>query len=132
VDREAETVSAGARPKTVAEYLRTAPAAAQPHLKRLRAVLRAAAPKATETLKWGNPFFVEPRFVFAYSAHKAHLSFAPGTGVLAGFRDELAPHQSTTHFLKVRYADPLPEELIRRIAERSVAAVAARADDKFW
>lgn len=125
-------MSGGGRPKTVAEYLRAAPSEARPHLKRLRAILRAAAPKATETLKWGNPFFVEPRFVFAYSAHKSHLSFAPGTGVLAEFRDALAPHQSTAHFLKVRYADPLPEELIRRIAERSAAAVAARADGKFW
>lgn len=125
-------MSKSERPKTVAEYLCAAPPEAQPHLKRLRAILRAVAPKATETLKWGNPFFIEPRFVFAYSAHKAHLSFAPGTGVLAEFRDELAPHQSTTHFLKIRYAEIMPEDLIRRIAERSAAAVAARTDDKFW
>ena len=120
------------RPETVAGYLRAAPKEACAHLKRLRNILRAAAPKATETLKWGTPFFVEPRFVFAYSAHKAHLSFAPGTGVLSEFRDALAPYQSTAHFLKIRYCEALPENLIRRIAERSVAVVAARADDKFW
>lgn len=114
------------------EYLAAAPNEAQPYLNRLHAILRATAPKATETLKWGNPFFVEPRFVFAYSAHKAHLSFAPGTAVLDEFRTELAPYQSTTHFLKVYYHEELPESLIRRIAERSVELVTARQDDGFW
>lgn len=120
------------RPKTVEAYLRAAPVEAQSHLKRLRAILRAAAPEANEILKWGNPFFVEPRFVFAYSAHKAHLSFAPGAAAMAAFRTELAAHTTTAHFLKIAYRDPLPEDLLQRMAEYCAAGVAARSDDKFW
>jgi uncharacterized protein YdhG (YjbR/CyaY superfamily) len=120
------------RPTTVSEYLAAAPIEAQPHLKRLRELLQAVAPKATETLKWGNPFFVEPRFVFAYSAHKAHLSFAPGTGVMAEFNQAFGIYQSTKHFLKIRYDQPLPEALIRRMAKRSLQVVMAREDEGFW
>jgi uncharacterized protein YdhG (YjbR/CyaY superfamily) len=121
-----------ARPATVAEYLAAAPIEAQPHLRRLRELLQAAAPKATETLKWGNPFFVEPRFVFAYSAHKAHISFAPGTGVMTEFSAVFGQYQSTKHFLKIRYDQPLPEALIRRMAKCSLALVLARKDEGFW
>ena len=39
-----------ARAKTVDEYIAAAPAAGQPHLRRLRALLRKAAPKAQERL----------------------------------------------------------------------------------
>lgn len=121
-----------ARPSTVAEYVAAVPREAQAHLKRLRAILRAAAPKASETLKWGNPFFVEPRFVFAYSAHKAHLSFAPGKATLEFFKSELAAHTTTAHFLKIRYQEPLPEDLLKRMAAHCIATVSAREDEGFW
>jgi uncharacterized protein YdhG (YjbR/CyaY superfamily) len=123
---------AGKRPTSVAEYIAAAPPEGRPMLERLHALLRTAAPEARETIKWGNPFFVEPRFVFAFSAHKAHLSFAPGPEAMAHFREALEAHATTRHFLKVPYASPFPEELIRRMAAYCVAAVAARQDDGFW
>lgn len=123
---------AGKRPATAVEYIDAAPAAGQAHLRRLHAILKQAAPKAKEAIKWGNPFFVEPRFVFAYSACKAHLNFAPGPATLEHFRDELAAQRTTKHYLQVPYASPLPEELIRRMAEHCVATVAAREDEGFW
>ena len=123
---------AGKRPATVADYIAAAPAEGQASLRRLHVLLKQAAPKAKEVIKWGNPFFVEPRFVFAFSAHKAHLSFAPGPEAMAAFRDELKAHATTRHFLKVPYAAPLPEDLIRRMAKFCVASVAARQDEGFW
>lgn len=123
---------AGKRPTTVAGYIAAAPPEGRAMLKRLHALLKRAAPKSEEAIKWGNPFFVEPRFVFAFSAHKAHLSFAPGPEAMAAFREELAAHATTKHFLKVPYTSPLPEDLIRRMAEFCVATVAARKDEGFW
>lgn len=120
------------RPTTVAGYIAAAPPEGRAMLERLHALLRKAAPKAQEVIKWGNPFFVEPRFVFAFSAHKAHLSFAPGPEAMAHFRKELEAHATTTHFLKLPYDKPLPEDLIRRMAAFCVATVAARQDAGFW
>lgn len=123
---------ASKRPKTIAEYIAAAPPEGQSHLRRLYAILKAAAPDAEEAIKWGNPFFVEPRFVFAFSAFKAHLNFAPMTKVLEQFRKELGQYKATEHMIQVRYDQPLPEALIRKIAESCVREVAARDSDSFW
>ena len=120
------------RPTTIAEYIQAAPREGQPHLRRLYAILKGAAPEAQEAIKWGNPFFVEPRFVFAFSAYKAHLNFAPMAAALEAFRKELEGHKTTKHFLQVPDDQPLPEDLIRRMAEYCVRVVGEREDDSFW
>jgi len=93
---------AGKRPTTIAEYIRAAPREGQPHLRRLYAILKSVAPGAEEAIKWGTPFFVEPR------------------------------HKTTKRFLQIPYNKPLPEDLIRKIAERRVQDVREREDDAFW
>jgi uncharacterized protein YdhG (YjbR/CyaY superfamily) len=120
------------RPRTIPEYIKAAPPEGQPHLRRLYAILKAVAPKAQQTIKWNTPFFVEPRFLFAFSAHKAHISFAPMAKSLDKFREELKGHDTTRNFLKVPYDEPLPEALIRKIAKYCVQNVSDRQDEKFW
>lgn len=123
---------ASKRPTTIAEYIEAAPAQAKPHLRQLYALLKRVAPEAGEAIKWGKPFFVEPRFLFAFSAHKAHLNFAPTAAALEQFRKELEQHQTTKHFLQIPYTRPLPEDLIRQLAEYCVRTVSERDDDGFW
>ena len=123
---------AGKRPTTIAEYVRAAPRGAQPHLRRLYAILKSVAPDAEEAIKWSTPFFVEPRFLFAFSAQKAHVNFAPMAVGLDPFRKELAKHQTTKNFLQIPFDKPLPENLIRKIAQRRLRDVRERADDGFW
>ena len=120
------------RPTTVDAYIAAAPAAGQAHLHALRAILREVAPDAQELIKWGHPFYVEPRFLFSFSAHKAHLSLAPDAETLQAFSQDLAAHATTKHFLKLPYAAPLPAALIRKMARYRVKAVKARASDGFW
>jgi uncharacterized protein YdhG (YjbR/CyaY superfamily) len=123
---------ASKRPTTIAEYIRAAPLEGQPHLRRLYAILKNVAPEVEEAIKWGTPFFVEPRFLFAFSAHKAHLNFAPTEAGLEPFRKELANHKTTKGTLQMPYNKSLPEDLIRRIAEQRLRDVRAREDDSFW
>jgi uncharacterized protein YdhG (YjbR/CyaY superfamily) len=75
---------------------------------------------------------VEPRFLFAFSAHKAHLSFAPTAAVLARFRKDLEKHKTTKNTLQIPYDESLPEDLVRRIAEHCLRDVREREDDSFW
>jgi uncharacterized protein YdhG (YjbR/CyaY superfamily) len=123
---------AGKRPATVAEYIRAAPKEGQPHLRRLHAILAKAAPTADQVIKWGNPFFVEPRYLFSYSACKAHLNFAPSPKTLERFRKDVGKHKTTKYFLQVRYDEELPEALIRKMAEHCVKELRKRKDDAFW
>ncbi|MCA9270924.1 MAG: DUF1801 domain-containing protein [Planctomycetales bacterium] len=120
------------RPTTIAEYIRAAPPQSQAHLQRLYEILKSVAPKAQEAIKWGNPFFIEPRFLFAFSAHKAHLNFAPSPASLEAFRKQLQACKTTKNFLQLPYDEPLPEKLIRQIARHRLKAVRERDDDGFW
>ena len=104
------------RPTTIAEYIRSAPRKGHPHLRRLYAILKSVAPEAEEAIKWGTPFFVEPRFLFAFSAHNAHLNFVPTAAGLDPFRKELEKHKTTKNYLQIPYDQPVPEELVRKIA----------------
>ena len=123
---------ASKRPATITGYLRAAPREGRPHLRRLYAILKKVAPKAQEKIKWGTPFFVEPRFLFAFSAHKAHLNFVPLAAGLKPFRKQLEKHRTTKGALQVRYDEPLPVGLIRKIAERRVRDVRASDSAAFW
>ncbi|HEU4780893.1 MAG TPA: DUF1801 domain-containing protein [Steroidobacteraceae bacterium] len=121
---------ASKRPTTIAEYIRAAPRQGQPHLRKIYAILKSVAPDAKETIKWGTPFFVNPRFVFAFSAHKAHCNFAPTTEALEHFRKQLEKHPTTRNFLQIPYDKPVPEALLRKIAEYRVRNVGD--GDNFW
>ena len=118
------------RPTTIAEYIRAARPEAQPHLRRLHAILKGAAPKATETIKWGHPHFINPRFVCAFSAHKEHVSLAPSSAALEHFGKDLAKHETTTNFLKLRYDEPLPETLIKKLVKHRLKNMGD--GDSFW
>jgi uncharacterized protein YdhG (YjbR/CyaY superfamily) len=123
---------AGKRPTTIAEYIQAAPRVGQPHLRKVYAILKKVAPKAEEKIKWGTPFFIEPRFLFAFSAHKAHLSFAPMAAAMQAFRKELEKHETTKNFLKIPYDEPVPEALVRKMARYCLKKVRERKDDSFW
>jgi uncharacterized protein YdhG (YjbR/CyaY superfamily) len=123
---------ASKRPTTIAGYIRAAPREGQPHLRRLYAILKSVAPEAEEAIKWGAPFFVEPRFLFAFSAHKVHCNLAPTAAALEAFRKELEKHKTTKNYLQIPYNKPVPEELVRKIAEYSLRSVREREDDAFW
>lgn len=123
---------ASKRASTIEEYIAAAPPEGQPHLRGLHAILREAAPEAEEVIKWGAPYFIEPRFLYSFSAHKAHCNFAPTKEALEAFREELDGHRTTKNYLQIPYCDPVPEDLIRRMAEYRVKAVREREDDSFW
>jgi uncharacterized protein YdhG (YjbR/CyaY superfamily) len=120
------------RPATIAAYIEAAPPEGRAHLRRIHEILRAVAPDAEEAMKWNTPFFIEPRFLFAFSAHKAHLSFSPMESGLEPFRKELEAFKTTKGLVRFPYKEALPEDLIRRIAERRLRDVTARQDDSFW
>lgn len=118
------------RPQTISEYISFAPREAQQHLQKLYAVLKKAAPNATEAIKWGSPVFEEGRILFAFSAHKSHINFAPTPAALDAFRDELAKHKTGKGTLQIPYDKPVPVDLIRRIALFRVKDV--RENDARW
>jgi uncharacterized protein YdhG (YjbR/CyaY superfamily) len=70
-------------------------------------------------------------FLFAFSAHEAHLNFTPNAEGLEPFRKELEKQKTTKGSLQIPYNKPLPEDLVRKIAEYRLRVVREREDDAF-
>ena len=117
-------------PLTIAEYIAAAPPAGRAHLREVYAILRSVAPKAEATIKWGAPFFIDPRFIYSFAAFKKHCVLAPTPAALAAFAKELEGHQTTINYLKIPYDVPVPKALIRRIAKYRLTHMGDR--DTFW
>lgn len=86
-------------------------------IKELRSILKSVAPKAKEGLKWGKPVFELETILFAYSAHKSHLSFIPTGPALKPFKKELTEYTTKKDSVQFSFNNPLPENLILKIAE---------------
>jgi uncharacterized protein YdhG (YjbR/CyaY superfamily) len=104
------------KPKTVEEYINAVPDNAREKLLELRSILRSVAPNATEELKWGQPVFIEKRILFSFAAFKHHLRFMPTGPSLAPFTNELSAFKKGKDTVQFSYDEPLPKELILKIA----------------
>jgi uncharacterized protein YdhG (YjbR/CyaY superfamily) len=100
----------------VTEYINDAPKEARKNLRELRAILRKAAPKAKEGLKWGSPVFEEKRILFAFAAHTSHTNFMPSPSVMKAFKKELATFKTGKGSIQLPHDKPLPKALIRKLA----------------
>jgi uncharacterized protein YdhG (YjbR/CyaY superfamily) len=118
------------KPKSVDEYINNAPNEAQDKLRELRAILKETAPEAEEKIKWGAATFEEGRILFAYKAFKSHLNFIPTGPALEPFKEELKEFKASKDSFQIPYNQPLPKDLIRRIAEYRIKDV--RENDARW
>lgn len=121
---------ATAKPKSIDEYIQSAPKEAQEKLQELRAILKKVAPKATEAIKWGSPVFEENRILFAFAAFKNHLGFMPTPKTLDQFREELTGFKTGKASIQFPYDKPLPKTLITKIAKHRAKDV--RENDARW
>jgi uncharacterized protein YdhG (YjbR/CyaY superfamily) len=105
------------KPTSVEEYIERLPEIAQLKIKELRSILKSVVPEAKEELKWGKPVFESKSILFAYSAHKSHLSFIPTGPALKPFEKELTEFATKKDCVQFSFDNPIPEILIRKIAE---------------
>ncbi len=115
---------------TALEYIALAPKQAQKKLREMRALLKKAAPGATEGLKWGAPTFSYKRILFAYAAFKDHVSLMPTPPVIKELKKDLAKYKTTAATIQFPYDVPLPKALITKVAKLRVKA--AKEKDVRW
>ena len=118
------------RPTSIAEYIRAAPIEGQKNLRALYAILKKAAPKAKEGLKWRSPVFEEKRILFAFAAFKSHLNFMPTPSVLKAFKKRLSRFKTGLGSVSFSYDKPLPTALIAKMAALRVKEL--REKDVRW
>ncbi len=109
-------------PANVDDYISAFESVERARLTELREVIRSAAPSAVEGLKWRAPAFSHPDGVILVmlSGHKAHANvvFTPSTK--EAFSDELRDFATGKGSVKIPYADPVPDSLLRRMVQHRV------------
>ncbi len=118
------------KPQTVSAYIAAAPKAARKKLRDMRACIRAAAPGAEESLKWGMPAFSYRRILVTFAAHKHHIGFYPTASAVKAFAQELAAFATAKGSIQFPLAKPLPLGLIRKITAFRVRE--SLGGDKKW
>jgi uncharacterized protein YdhG (YjbR/CyaY superfamily) len=105
---------------SVDEYIAGFPAAMQKVLEEVRALIRASAPGATETISYAIPTFDLNGHLVHFAGYRNHIGLYPGPSGIEAFREELKPYKSARGSVQFPLGQPLPMDLIRRIVELRV------------
>ena len=84
-------------------------------LEELRALIKAAAPDATEKISYAIPTFDLNGHLVHFAGYKNHIGFYPTGGGVEAFKEELKPYKSWKGSVQFPLGQPLPTDLIRRI-----------------
>jgi len=110
-------------PSTVEEYLAAVPEPAQGTLRKIRAMIRSAAPaEATESITYRMPVFRYKGALLGFAAFPGHCGLYPmSLAVMAQFRDELKGYQTSKGTIRFPLDKPLPAALVKRLVKARVA-----------
>jgi uncharacterized protein YdhG (YjbR/CyaY superfamily) len=119
-----------ARPTSITEYINAAPKEARKNLREMRECIRAAAPGAKESLKWGMPAFSYQRILVTFAAFKHHIGFYPTPSTVKAFAKDLSKFVMADASIQFPLDKPLPLPLIRKITAFRVRE--SIEEDKKW
>jgi uncharacterized protein YdhG (YjbR/CyaY superfamily) len=115
------------RATSIDEYIAEFPAETQAVLQELRALIRASAPEATETISYAIPTFdLGGRHLVHFAGYERHVGFYPTGSGIAQFEDELKPYRRGKGSVQFPLGQPVPSDLIRRIVEFRVSECAGK------
>jgi len=103
--------------KTIDEYIENSSKDAQPILKKIRATIQKAAPKATETINYGIPTFQLNGNLVHFAAFKSHIGFYPTPSGIEKFKKELSDYEGAKGSVKFPLDKPIPYALITKIVK---------------
>lgn len=112
--------------KSVDQYIAAQPEAVHEVLERVRAAIREGMPEAVEVISYQIPAYKLPGGVALFFAGwKQHYSVYPVTeGLVAAFKDELAPYKLSKGTIRFPLGEPVPVGLIERLAKFRAREVA--------
>ena len=118
-----------AAPASVEAYLAVCPEDMRVALEQLRAMIKAAAPEATETISYQLPAFrAYGRLLVWMGAFRDHCSLFPGsTALIEAHRHELTGYHIAKGTIQFRPDKPLPAAVVEAIVKARLAENAARS-----
>lgn len=102
---------------SIDEYIAEFPAETQEVLEELRALIKASASDATETISYAIPTFDLNGHLVHFAGYEKHIGLYPAGSGVEAFKAELKPYKSGKGSVQFPLGQPLPTDLIRRIVE---------------
>lgn len=110
-------MSDNAQPQTIDEYIQGCPENVQPILLKIRDIIRKAVPEAKESISYGMPAFkLSGQPLVYFGAWKEHIGFYATPKGHAAFHEELSKYQGAKGSVQFPLDQPMPYELIEKIA----------------
>jgi len=115
--------------ETVEEYIRAFPEEVQVVLEEVRRRIRHAVPGVAETIKYQMPTMtLDGTSLVHFAAWKRHLSVYPIPAGDAAFERAIQPYRAGEGTARFAYAEPIPYDLIERMATLFRQQRGAQAD----
>lgn len=102
-------------PATIDEYIEAFPSQVRAILDRIRQIIRAAAPEATEVISYGMPAFKLHGILVYFAAFKNHIGLYPPVPGDPKLVKAISPYAGEKGNLRFPLDKPIPYDLIRRI-----------------
>ena len=118
------------KPKTIEEYIYSAPTGVQEKLWQLHESIRAAAPGAKEELKWRMPAYSYQKILVTFAVFKKHIGFYPMPSAIKAFAKELVKYKTADGSVQFPLEKALPLPLIKKIVKFRV--LESKADTIKW
>lgn len=113
---------------SIDEYIAGFPPETQRVLAELRALIKASAPAATETISYAIPTFdLNGKHLVHFAGYERHVGLYPAPSGLEAFKEDLKPYKQGKGSVQFPLDQPLPTDLIRRIVEFRVAQNTGKA-----
>lgn len=112
--------------KTIDAYIKQFPDEVQDILKKMRATIHSAAPKAGEAIKYGTPTFTLNGNLVHFAAYKHHIGFYPTPRPIVAFKKELAKYKTSKGAIQFPIDKPIPFVLVKKIVSFRVKQAQAK------
>lgn len=112
----------GSTASTIDEYIAEFPEDVRAVLEKVRVTIHAAVPNGSEIISYQIPAFtVEGKTVVFFAGWAKHISVYPVPAGDTAFEAAIAPYHASKGTLKFLLAEPIPYDLIGRVAALLVA-----------
>lgn len=98
------------------EYIATMPSDVQKILLKVQALVEAALPTAQRCISYSMPAYRDGKVFFYFAGFRNHLGVYPPVTEDKALIAELAPYRNEKGNLTFKYKEPIPYELIGRVA----------------
>jgi uncharacterized protein YdhG (YjbR/CyaY superfamily) len=115
---------------SIDEYFVTFPEETQKILKKIRVIIKAAAPDAEEKISYQMPTFTLKGNLVHFAAFKNHIGFYPTPTGIEKFKKELSVYEGAKGSVQFPLDKPIPYDLISKIVKFRVKENLANAGAK--